>query len=137
MYSAGDTIQELRAPEMTVLSRHNTLATTLVLAGFLTLSGCGSWWLPRPHRIDIQQGNILSTEDVGQISAGMSKIEVINLIGKPITTSVFDDERWDYIYSQNRSGGTPNSKRFTVFFQNDVVFRVENDGYESTAEVAQ
>ena len=122
---------------MTVLSRHNTLATTLVLAGFLTLSGCGSWWLPRPHRIDIQQGNILSTEDVGQISAGMSKIEVINLIGKPITTSVFDDERWDYIYSPNRSGGTPNSKRFTVFFQNDVVFRVENDGYESTAEVAQ
>lgn len=122
---------------MTILSRHNTLATTLVLAGLLTLSGCGSWWLPRPHRIDIQQGNILSTADVGQISAGMTKIEVINLIGKPITTSVFDDERWDYIYSQNLSGATPNSKRFTVFFQNDAVFRVENDGFESTAEAAQ
>ena len=113
------------------MSRHNTVAITLVLAGLLTLSGCGSWWLPRPHRIDIQQGNILSTEAVSRVAAGMTKIEVINIIGKPITTSVFDDERWDYIYSLNRSGDKPKSKRFTVFFQDDIVFRVENEGFES------
>ena len=105
----------------------------MLLLATMIVTGCGSWWLPRPHRIEIQQGNILSTETINQVAAGMSKIEVINIVGKPITTSVFDDERWDYIYSLNRSGGTPNSKRFTVFFKNDIVFRVENDGFEKRA----
>ncbi len=76
----------------------------------------------------------MSTEAIAQVAAGMSKIEVINIIGKPITTSVFNDERWDYIYSLNRSGGKPKSKRFTVFFKDDIVYRVENDGFELNSE---
>lgn len=115
--------------------RQSTAIIALVIA-FLTLSGCGSWWLPKPHRIQIQQGNILTPEDIGRVTEGMSKIEVVNIIGKPITTSVFDEERWDYIYSLNRAGGKPNSKRFTVFFQDNKVFRVENDGFDHGSDAS-
>ena len=66
----------------------------------------------------------------------MTKIEVVNILGKPITTSVFDEERWDYIYSLNKSGKKPKSKRFTVFFQDSKVFRVENDGFEEPTAAA-
>jgi len=115
---------------MTDLNRSNTLIIALIMAT-LTLTGCGAWWLPRAHRIDIQQGNILAPAAIAQVAEGMTKIEVINILGKPITTSVFDEERWDYIYSLNKSGRKPKSKRFTVFFQDSKVYRVENEGFET------
>lgn len=132
-HTSSDTMGQILLTGTTRV-RHRKSLTVILLAAIMTLTGCGTWWLPRPHRIEIQQGNILTTDDLVRVENGMTKIEVINIIGKPITTSVFDDERWDYIYSLNRSGGKPDSKRFTVFFQNDKVYRVEDDGYKVSAE---
>lgn len=100
-----------------------------------TLSACSrAWWLPRPHKIDVQQGNLLSVEEINQVKVGMSRNEVANLLGQPITSNGIDPDRWDYIYSLNRAGETPNVTRLSLDFQDDVVANLETDGFDADDE---
>ena len=103
-----------------------------MLSTTLTLSGCGTWWLPRPHKINIQQGNILDITQIDTLSNGMTKADVINSIGRPITGSPFDKNRWDYLYSRNRSGEKPNPKALILYFENERITRIEKQGLEQT-----
>jgi len=105
-----------------------TLPLIILLPVFTVLSACGSWWLPRPHKIDIQQGNLLSTETVSQIEVGMSKTQVRSLLGASITSNQINPDRWEYIYSINRSGEKPEVQRLSLEFQNDKVASLERDG---------
>lgn len=104
------------------------LLSTLLGVSILTAAGCGAWWLPRPHKIEIQQGNLLPPAAVEKIVEGMSKNEVVSILGEPVVSNHFDRQRWDYIYSLNRSGDTPNTKRLTLIFANDRVVSIEKDG---------
>jgi len=106
-----------------------TLLVIVLIPIFTTLSACGAWWLPRPHRIDIQQGNLLSTESIEQVTVGMSKTQVTSLLGVPLTTNQINPNRWEYIYSINRSGGTPDVQRLSLEFENDKVANLEKDGF--------
>ena len=67
----------------------------------LVLSGCG--FVPRipgvsPYRIDIQQGNYISQDMVGQLKPGMSKEQVRLTLGTPLLTDIFHADHWDYVY---------------------------------------
>ncbi|MEM7257050.1 MAG: outer membrane protein assembly factor BamE, partial [Pseudomonadota bacterium] len=75
------------------------------------LAACGAWWLPPAHKIDIQQGNILSDDTVARITTGMSRVEIENLLGKPVAETGGGPDRWDYIYSLNKAGKRPDAKR--------------------------
>lgn len=104
------------------------LLLLVLIPVFTTLSACGSWWLPRPHKIDIQQGNLLSDDAVAQIKEGMSKAEVTAILGQPLTSNQINPERWEYIYSINRSGEKPKVQRISLEFENDKVAILERDG---------
>jgi len=97
------------------------------------LSGCGDpIWLPRAHKIEVQQGNILTLENVEAIQAGMTREEVAGLVGVPLTVSSFHSNRWDYPFTRGPAGTTIEAKRFSVFFDNNVVINtVENFSDES------
>ena len=51
------------------------------------------------HKIDIQQGNILTAADVAQIKPGMTREQVKYLLGNPAIEYPFDHNRWDYPFS--------------------------------------
>lgn len=114
--------------DTTPLNAKRLLLPALLGAFILTAAGCGSWWLPRPHKIDIQQGNLLPPASVAQIVEGMSKSEVISLLGEPVVSNYFNRQRWDYIYSKNLSGDAPKTKRLTLMFENDRIISIEKDG---------
>ncbi len=114
---------------MRIKTAIKTLLLTALFAGQITLSGCGAWWLPRAHKIEIQQGNVLPDEAVARIVEGMSKNEVIGVLGEPVISNPGNGTRWDYIYSVNRSGDAPNAKRVTLMFENDRVISIEKDGF--------
>lgn len=105
-----------------------TLLLLALIPVFTALSACGSWWLPRPHKIDIQQGNLLSKDAVAQIEVGMNKAQVTSLLGKPLTSNQINPERWEYIYSINRSGDKPKVQRISLEFKDDKVSVLEKDG---------
>ena len=92
----------------------------------LLLFGC-----VRTYRIDIQQGNIVTPEQIEQLKPGMKKAEVRYLLGAPLVEDPFHTERWDYFYSF-RSGETRQveQQRLTVFFDNGQLTKIEQ-GFES------
>jgi len=118
----------------TLTARHQKMnARKLLLIAllpvFTTLSACGVWWLPRAHKIDIQQGNLLSAEAVSQVTIGMSKGQVIDLLGRPLTSNQLNPERWEFIYSNNRSGEKPKVKRLSLEFKNEIVADLDVEGW--------
>jgi outer membrane protein assembly factor BamE len=94
-------------------------------------------WLT-PYRPDVVQGNFISSEQVAQLRSGMSRLQVRNLLGTPLVSSVFHGDRWDYVFSLQRRGGEVRLYRYAVFFQGDALTRFEGDAMPSEAEfVAQ
>ena len=120
-------VSGLRGSCLVIASR---LFPTLLLSALIlgTTTACGSWWLPRAHKIEIQQGNLLPIEAVEKVMEGMSRNEVESLLGKPVASNYFDRQQWDYIYSINSSGDAPQSKTLTLKFENDRVVSIEKNG---------
>ena len=91
---------------------------TLALAALV--SGCSL-----VHRIDIQQGNAVAPENFLKIRNGMTRPEVRQLLGTPLLADVFHANRWDFFYRNELGGKLVEQNRFTVYFENDKVARVE------------
>jgi outer membrane protein assembly factor BamE len=72
------------------------------------------------YKIDIQQGNVLSEEAVAQLKPGQTRDQVRFLLGTPLITDIFHQQRWDYVYRyQNGQTRKVESRKLTVFFDAD------------------
>jgi outer membrane protein assembly factor BamE len=61
---------------------------------------------------------------------------VRDILGTPLVTSLFHADRWDYAFTIRRQGSEPQQRRFSVFFKNDMLDRVEGDPLPTEAEFA-
>ena len=53
---------------------------------------------PEIYKIDIQQGNEITSEMLMKLKPGMTKAQVRFVLGTPLIQDTFHSERWDYIY---------------------------------------
>ena len=84
-----------------IVLRMKNILITLILSLFLT--GCSSianWSIV--YTPDIQQGNIITPEMVGELKPGMSKRQVRYILGSPLLVDVFHQERWDYPFTMKK-----------------------------------
>ncbi len=82
---------------------------------------------PLIYRPTIQQGNVITQDQVNQLEPGMSRRQVRFVLGSPTLRDVFHDDRWDYPYTEG-VGSTPQEfKYLSVFFENDQLVRVAGD----------
>jgi outer membrane protein assembly factor BamE len=79
------------------------------------------------YKIDVQQGNVLNQDMVAQLKPGQTRDQVRFVLGTPLITDIFHQQRWDYVY-RYRDGRTGNveSRKFAVFF--DAEGRLERVG---------
>lgn len=101
----------------------------IIILGFSTLffAGCASdriadnisERLPWVYKIDIQQGNVITQEQVDLLRPGMEPRQVQHILGTPMLTDPFHPRRWDYPYQHKPGGQEPEITRFTVFFEDD------------------
>ena len=97
-----------------------------VLAATLGSSGC-------VYRMAVQQGNFLDGRQVSQLQVGMTRGQVRFLLGTPMLPDAFDRDRWDYLYTLETARAKESARqRLTVFFTDDKVSRIENDGAPTT-----
>ena len=93
------------------------------------LSGCS--YVPAigltPHKVDIQQGNLVTPEMVAKVQPGMSKSQVRFALGTPLVTDPFHPDRWDYVFMQQRRGVVTQQKRLVIVFEKDQVAKIEGD----------
>lgn len=107
--------------------------TCVALLSAVSLSGCSYLKFPGVYRIAVQQGNIIDQKKVDQLKTGMTKRQVQFVMGSALVNDAFNQDRWDYIYQLRRGDETLRSRRFTVYFDNDVLVRFEGD-FEPNAE---
>ena len=108
----------------------------LILMLLLVSAGCSHPVLPSlptpgvpfVHKIDIQQGNVVTQEMVAQLRLGMNKKKVRFVMGTPIIQDTFHSNQWDYVYTFHEGGGGTERRLITVIF-NDAgqLINVEGD----------
>lgn len=121
----------IRAPRL--------LAALTALCGLAVLAGCASRAEPvalrepgllerlTPYRVDIQQGNVVTREQLALVKPGMPREQVRDVLGSPMLTDVFHSERWDFVFVSKRAGDTgksPARLAVSVHFKDGVVERV-------------
>jgi outer membrane protein assembly factor BamE len=88
----------------------------------------------KPYKIDIVQGNFVSSEQLAALKEGMPRSQVKNILGTPLLTDIFHADRWDYVFTFKRQGVEPQARKVTVYFKDDLVTRIEADALPSEAE---
>ena len=101
-------------------------AALCLLIGVSLLASGGCF---RTYRVEIQQGNVISAEQIEKITPGTPRNQVRFILGTPLIEDPFHAERWDYYYSLDLSKGEPVTKyRMSVWFENDLVVRTVVEG---------
>jgi outer membrane protein assembly factor BamE len=87
----------------------------------------------KPYRVDVQQGNFVTREMVDQLREGMQRPEGVTreqvrfVLGTPLLTDVFHNNRWDYVFRLQKKTGEVISSRITAIFENNRLARIEGD----------
>jgi len=88
--------------------------------------------LPGVYTVDVQQGNIVDQSMIDQLRPGMSKRQVLYIMGSPMLKDPFQENRWEYLYSNQPGGEDRQQKRISLYFDGDKVVGLQGDFKPST-----
>ena len=94
---------------------------SLILMGCV-LSGCTFF---KPHKMDIEQGNIFTQADVDRLHIGMSQGEVRSIMGDPVTVNLLAANRLDYVYTFQAGNSERTQKRVSCIFQGGRLVEIQ------------
>jgi outer membrane protein assembly factor BamE len=94
---------------------------TLILGACASLPGIGV------YKLDINQGNYITQDQVDRLKTGQTRQQVKTTLGTPLLADPFHANRWDYVYEFRRQGRTLEHRQFTVYFVDDKLARWEGD----------
>lgn len=99
-----------------------------LLACSVFLTGCGSTVpIVKPFKMDIQQGNVVTSKMLLQLKPGMTKSQVKFIMGTPLIVDSFHSNRWDYFYQMRQAGKIKEQRRVILDFENELLARVRGD----------
>ena len=93
----------------------------------ISMTACGFIGFPGVYKINVEQGNIITQEDVDKLEQGMTRRQVRFILGTPLIEDTFNRERWDYHYEITRGDRMLTQREFTVFFDGDRLKSVSGD----------
>lgn len=104
---------------MTLANMHRIIFVLFALSS-LVLTACSI------HKIDIQQGNVITQEMLETLTVGMDKRRVKLAIGSPMVQDPFHPNRWDYVYSY-RAGMSDEaqSSHVVLLFEGDILKTID------------
>ncbi|MEW6169398.1 MAG: outer membrane protein assembly factor BamE [Pseudomonadota bacterium] len=85
------------------------LAFILVCAGLLTACGI-------VYKLPTRQGNVIEQKQLDQLEAGMTREQVLYLMGTPLAASPFREDRWDYVGYYKSPRGKVSKRVVTLYF---------------------
>lgn len=98
------------------------LRALLLILATAAIGGCGLI-----YKVDVNQGNLVEKDMVDSLKPGMTKRQVALVMGTPSVQSPFDQDRWDYAASISRRGAEPEIKNLVLFFDDNLLVRIEGD----------
>ena len=100
-----------------MLTLMRKLLISIAILASLYLSACSI------HRVDVQQGNVIEQEIVDQLKVGITKDQVMFLMGTPLIMDIFRNNRWDYVYSLKTKESIEKQK-LTLYFEEDKLVEI-------------
>ena len=94
----------------------------------LICTACGTA-LPsiKPFKLEVQQGNVVTSKMLLQLRPGMTKSQVRFIMGTPLIQDSFHGKRWDYAYQLREGGKLKEQRRVILDFENDLLKTVRGD----------
>jgi outer membrane protein assembly factor BamE len=97
------------------------------------LAGCGTWFtdtdsilgLVSPYRVVIQQGNVITQEQLARVKPGMNRLQVRDILGSPLLVDTFHADRWDYVFTLSQPGRPLQRRNVVVSFNGDVLKNID------------
>jgi len=124
----------MKRAAIAALHTRSWLSRVALCAGLVALTGCATIENYVPiisqigvYRLDINQGNFISQDMVDKLKNGMTRQQVRVVLGTPLVTSAFRDNRWDYVYEYSKDGRLREHRQFTAYFKDDTLARWEGD----------
>ena len=99
---------------------------TIILLALLMCAACSSYSL-KPYKMDIQQGNVVTSKMMLQLRPGMNKSQVRFIMGTPLIQDSFHRDRWDYFYQMRKDGKVIEQRRVILEFEGEALKRVRGD----------
>ena len=101
----------------------------LITSLFIALtSGCstiGSLSFPAVHKIEVQQGNLITDEMVDLLRPGLTQRQVQYVMGTPLVIDTFNPNHWDYVYQYRFSDGAIEERKLRVIFDQGRVVSID------------
>ena len=97
-------------------------APAVLLLAALLLSGCNLI-----YKQPLFQGNLLDKQNVEQLKPGMTRDQVVSLVGTPPLADPFHADRWDYVATERRDHGDTQVKNLSLWFEGDTLARMEGE----------
>ena len=94
----------------------------LALFASVSMAGCGLI-----YKVDVQQGNLFDKATVDSLKPGMSKRQVLLVMGSPSVVSPFDQNTWHYVSTIRRGRNTMESKDLALYFKDDALAKMDGD----------
>ena len=81
-----------------------------------------------PYRVEVVQGNVITSEQAAAVKPGMNRAQVRDVLGSPLVADVFHVERWDYVFTIRRPGTDVQARRIVVLFDGDIFKSIDTGG---------
>jgi len=85
----------------------------------------------------IQQGNLIDKKDMDQLKPGMTKAQVLALLGTPAIHSPFDHDRWDYVMTTSVRGKQTEQHKLSLYFEYGALARTKGKYYGQSSSNEQ
>ena len=83
------------------------------------LAGCA-------YKPDVQQGNTFDDKQVSQLKVGMTRQQVVFIMGTALLQDVFHKDRWDYVYTLAKVHAKAERSLLTLYFKGNSLTRIDD-----------
>ena len=86
------------------------------ILGLLSFTGCSSL---SPYKVPVLQGNIIEDDEIEKLRPGLSKDQVLYILGTPLASSPLQSNRWDYFYSIKIGNQNFGERKLTLLYDSE------------------
>lgn len=80
------------------------------------------------YKRDLPQGNLITPDMISQLQPGMSRQQVVQVMGSPLMYNAFDDSSWDYVYRMKDADDNITEKQVSLVFNGNRLANINTSG---------
>ena len=105
-----------------------SLSITITFVMILLVSGCN---FPDVYKTKVYQGNQFEQGNVSQLEIGMTKDQVVFLLGNPVVRDSFDPSKWIYLARVSLDNEAEINRKIVLQFKQDKLVNIEHESFDA------